>query len=498
MGSKQRVVEGVIWSVLVNVVNAIYGFVATPLLISLFGKDEYGLIALAMSINSYMALMDLGLNSTNVRFFSKWLASGNTEKVKKLMQTCTAFYAVIGFLNAILLLVIYIFCDSIFKLTPDQSLILKQLLLVLSAMAIINWYTSCFSQLISATENIAWIQKRILLTKFLMIIVLLLTFILNLSVVAYFIGTQVVTLMVLPLTIKKILKDTPFVSLTAKFDWATFREILPYSLSIFSFAFFQFSFYNLRAVFLGIQGGASDVAEFNVMNSLVHLATTVSSVFLGALLPSSTRIVVKGDKENYYRLAYQGTKFITITLCFASLGMLTVSGDLMMIYVGESYMHLIPWLGLWLVLVVFSNHIQCISSLILAGSDVSAISRITMISSILGMITTWLTIPYYGAGGAILGNVVYSSFMVLFYWLYYYPQKMAINSCVVVFRSFLPFVLIGAFICATLHQIPHLENHWFNVILFGSIFAILYIICVWFVLDNTDKKFVLGIIAKKR
>lgn len=105
---------------------------------------------------------------------------------------------------------------------------------------------------------------------------------------------------------------------------------------------------------------------------------------------------------------------------------------------------------------------------------------------------------YYDAGGAILDNVVYPSFMVLFYWPYYYPIKMAINSCVVVFRSFLPFVLIGAFICATLHQIPHLENHWFNVILFGSIFAILYIICVWFVLDNTDKKFVLGIIAKKR
>lgn len=64
MSSSKKIVSGVIWSTFVNVINALYGFVAVPILINHFGKAEYGLIGLAMSVNVYMNLMDMGFNST--------------------------------------------------------------------------------------------------------------------------------------------------------------------------------------------------------------------------------------------------------------------------------------------------------------------------------------------------------------------------------------------------------------------------------------------------
>ena len=149
MGSSQKVASGVIWSVVVNIVNAVYGFIAAPLLIAYFGKAEYGLIALATSVNGYMQLMDMGLNSTNVRFFSNWLAKGDTTKVRKLMQTCTAFYAVVGLINAAILIAVCCFSDSLFNVTSEQNVILREILIVLACMAVINWYTSCYNQLIS-------------------------------------------------------------------------------------------------------------------------------------------------------------------------------------------------------------------------------------------------------------------------------------------------------------------------------------------------------------
>ena len=87
MGSSQKIVSGVLWSTLFNIVNAVYSFVAVPILIGYFGKSQYGLIGLAMSINVYMRLMDMGFNSTNVRFFSTWLAEHNLDKVRKAFQT---------------------------------------------------------------------------------------------------------------------------------------------------------------------------------------------------------------------------------------------------------------------------------------------------------------------------------------------------------------------------------------------------------------------------
>ena len=68
MGSASKITSGVLWSLIVNLVNSVYGFISVPILIHYFGKTEYGIIGLAMSVNVYMQLMDMGFNSTNIRF----------------------------------------------------------------------------------------------------------------------------------------------------------------------------------------------------------------------------------------------------------------------------------------------------------------------------------------------------------------------------------------------------------------------------------------------
>ena len=167
MGSSKKIVKGVAWTTVLNFVNAAYNFIAVPILIGYFGKEQYGLIGLAMSINVYMRLMDMGLNSTNVRFYSTWLAQKEYTKVKKSFQTSLSFYGCIGLINAAILLVICAFSDSIFNVTPEQNVILRHLLIILSVSAFCNWFSSCFDQLIKGTENVDWIQRRQLIPKFL-------------------------------------------------------------------------------------------------------------------------------------------------------------------------------------------------------------------------------------------------------------------------------------------------------------------------------------------
>ena len=125
MGSRKKIISGVIWSTIVNIINALYGFVAVPVLINHYGKAEYGLIGLAMSVNVYMNLMDMGFNSTNIRFFSTWLAQNKHERLLKGFQTSLSFYSVIGLFNAVILLIVAFFSDTIFNVTPEQNTILK-------------------------------------------------------------------------------------------------------------------------------------------------------------------------------------------------------------------------------------------------------------------------------------------------------------------------------------------------------------------------------------
>lgn len=497
MSSSHKIASGVFWSVVVNLVNAVYGFIAAPMLIRYFGRSEYGIIALAQSANAYMFLFDMGLSSTNVRFFAKWISEDNKTKINKLMQTCTSFYGCVGLINVAVLMVFYILSDRIFNVTPQQNDILKPMILVLMATALINWYTSCWGQIISATENVAWMQKRTLLSKAFMIVVLILTLVLKLSILEYFVATIIAGLTLIPLTYSKLKKLTPYVSVLPKFDKEIFKEILPYSLNIFSFGLFQAAFYNSRTFFLGIQGNVESVTDFNVMNSIANMVCMVSGVFIGALLPSAAKVVANGDKSNFYRVAYQGTRFVSIVLCFCSFGIMSISSDLMLIYVGADYLHLVPWLNLW-ALFLISSHNSAISSLILAGNDVRAITYSTLIASVVGALVTWFSIPYLFAGGPVLGYAVYTTIQILFYYLYYWPAVMKIDSLMVFKQSFSFYLVSGAVIWFFVSSIPHTNNHWANVLLFGSMFAVIYLLVVYYLLNKEDKEFILSTIKRKR
>ena len=496
MGSSRKIFSGIVWSVLANVLNATYGFIATPLLIRYFGRSEYGLISLATSINGYMAIMDLGLSSTNVRFFASWIAKGEKKRVKKLMQTCTAFYGIIGLINAIILLSLTFFSDKIFNVSYEQNSSLIKMLLILALTAIINWYTSCYGQIISATENVAWVQKRNIITKLLMIIVVVITLTVHFSIVQYFFAVSTVGFIILPATIKKIRKEINYISFFPKFDLEVFKEILPYSLGIFSFAIFQTSYQNLRPIFVGIRGTIEAVTDYGIIMSIAGLVTLVGRVFIGALLPSSSRIVSSKDTNTYNTIAYKGTHYITMVLCFCSFGLITISKDLIIIYVGTEYIHLIPWLNIWLILTITSN-VSAISSLILAGNNIKPLIYSSAVASIMGLAACWITIPYLQVGGAIVAMIVYNCVQQLFYYIYLWPKILHINSWRIFIHTDIPFLITGGSLAYFINQLPHFNNHWLNVTIYGILFCVAYTTLTSLILKKEDRKYIWNLVQKQ-
>lgn len=497
MDSSKKIVSGVIWSTIVNVVNAVYGFIAVPILINHFGKAEYGLIGLAMSVNVYMNLMDMGFNSTNVRFFSTWLAQNKHDRLLKGFQTSLSFYSVIGLINALVLLIVAFFSNEIFNVTPSQNTILKHLFYILAVSAFCQWFSSCFDQIIKATENVAWIQKRTLVTKILMIVALVATVKLDFSIELYFILTCLAQLAIVPLSIGMIKKQIPYISFLPKWDKQSFREMLPYCMNIFSFSLFQFSFYNLRPVFLGIQGTAESVADYRVLNGIIGIVTMLGGAFIGILLPSTAKVVANHDKGAYYRVAYDGTKYISILICFCCFGMMSVGPEVLTLYVGKSYLYLIPWFNLWLICTL-GTHNQAISSLILAGDDIRAISYSSVVASLIGLVLSWLLIPKYQIGGVCIAFAVYMLIQLLFYYMYYWPRKMKIKSGIVFFKCFLPYVLLGLVLYGSVQFLCLSENAFLQFLVKGCAFAVLFLGLSFCLLAKEDRAYVMNIFKRKQ
>lgn len=497
MGSSRKIANAFFWNTIVNLVNAVYGFIAVPILINHYGKAEYGLIGLAMSINVYMNLMDLGLNSTNVRFFSTWITQKNFLSLKKGFQTSLFFYSVIGFLNAVILFCVAILSKHFFNISPEQNEILKHLIYILMVFAFCNWFSNCFDQLIKATENVAWIQKRTLFTKIVMILVLVVTVYENLSIELYYLLTCLSSLLIVPLSIGKIKREIIQISFLPKWDSESFKKMLPYCLNIFSFGIFQFSYANLRPIFLGIQGTIESVTDYRILSSIVGLVTSFGGTIVGILLPSTAKVVAQHDKDAYYKVAYDGTKYISILICFLCFGMITVSSEVIVLYVGESYLQLLPWLSIWL-LCTLSTHNQAISSLILAGTDIKVLSYSSAVASILGLLVCWFLIPSFQIGAVCLSYIAYLAIQLGFFYFYYWPQKMHIQSKKVFLECFSPFVFVGIISCLIVEKIPfEYDCLWLSGFIKGFLFSIIYLCSSFLFISKNDKKFLKKLLLKK-
>ena len=448
-----------------------------------------------MSVNVYMNLMDMGFNSTNVRFFSTWLAQNKRDRLLKGFQTSLSFYSVIGLINAVVLLAVAFFSNGIFNVTAEQDVILKHLFYILAVSAFCQWFSSCFDQIIKATENIAWIQKRTLVTKILMIAALASTVLFDFSIELYFILTCVAQLAIVPMSVGMIRKQIPYIRFMPKWDKQSFQEMLPYCMNIFSFSLFQFSFYNLRPVFLGMQGSVESVADYRILNGIIGIVTMLGGAFMGILLPSTAKVVANHDKEAYYKVAYDGTKYISILICFCCFGMMSVGAEVLTLYVGKSYLYLIPWFNLWL-LCTLGTHNQAISSLILAGDDIRAISFSSIFASVVGLILSWLLIPKYQIGGVCIAFAVYMLIQLLFYYCYYWPLKMKINSVRVFSKCFIPYTVLGASLYVLLSFVHLRVPTLVTFIIKGVLFLVLYGVMTYMFLNRTDRLFLSKIIKR--
>ena len=93
---------GAILSFLTLFLEIFTALLFTPFLIRLFGQAEYGVYMLVVSITSYLALLDLGVGSSVVRFMAKYRANGQEEEQRKFLGTTLIYYTIIALIAGII------------------------------------------------------------------------------------------------------------------------------------------------------------------------------------------------------------------------------------------------------------------------------------------------------------------------------------------------------------------------------------------------------------
>jgi O-antigen/teichoic acid export membrane protein len=492
MGKTKVIFSGVAWTVINNIVNILYGIISVPFLINYFGKDEYGLIGLALSVNVYIQLLDMGMTNSNIRFFSEFLAKNEKENVQKLFSLTHFSYLILGLLNSIILFGLSFLIDDLFKVTPEQTVTLRNLLWILALNATFSWISICFDQFLKAKELIDWIKKRSSFLKSVQFIILAVTIIFKLSIEFYFFGYIFLATIILPLTVIKVKKVNPNLKLNLRFDERMFKTIFPYAASIFSFSIFQFLALNSRPLILGNISGPSAVAEFNIMNTIVFVVTILSGSFTQVLLPIVTKMSVNSDWQGINRIIRDGTKYVSILLSSIIFLLILTVKEVFTLYVGEEYVGLSKWMILWLLTLLLS-HRNVMTSLVFTKKELGSVAVMGAIAMILAIIAYIIYVPKYGVGGVVIGFIIHELTHTLFYYLYFLPKKFKIETTTVFFHSVLPvwLVLGGASALLVFASSTINISIWLLTTLKMCIMGIVTLILSWYILLNKKDKLLL-------
>lgn len=489
----KRIFSGTVWGILARILDAGAKFVTIPLLVGYYGKADYGLIALAFSLNAYLRLMDLGMNVGSVRFLAIWESAKDWTSISRASRSSVLFYGTIGLINSLIFICMGHEGEWLFNLSKDQIPIYRVMMYILAGSTVLNWLSNVIIQLLSAKDELGYVNRVSVISSLLNFAVALAAIQLHWSLPLYFLFYTLSTLVPIPFHVYK-LRVFPIplgALLNPKWDGKIFREILGYSAAIFLMGLFQLTANELRPILLARYARGMDVlTDYRVIQTIAMLVISFGTVFLQVMLPAASKVYATQDQQQMEKMVFEGTRFISVFLTGVVFVLVLNSDSILMLYMGEEYLHLTKWLNIWLFTVLLNMHNTPVASLVLSSGKTRFLIYSSAVACIVSLPITVVLAPSLDVGAAVLGYLVYMSIQIGFFYVYYIPQVLKLSSSRILFGAFGPAILCGvasfavAFLAKNL--LPSLGD-FLNILLVSVVFFVVFgLLLRVFVVDKDD------------
>jgi O-antigen/teichoic acid export membrane protein len=479
------------WSTVSKLLNAVLGFITVPLLLGYFGKADYGVIAIATAWNAYMHLLDLGMNTGAVKFFSQWAAKGDKAKINRVARTNITFYMFVALVNSVFLLALAFWGEFLFSVSHEEFLQLRLCFFILALFTIISWGATSFNQLLIADKQLDFTMKVQTIQTILKMALIFITIKGGMMLTQYFFWlTLIIALAIIPYA-WKCRRDNLIDSIRPAMYWSEFKTVLVFSLSLFALSLFQVTASQSRPILLSIfsENGADAVADFKVVEVIPAFIITLCGSFTSIFLPKTSEMIVRNDHEEIMTFLKKWTSITTIIVCVLCFPFILSHSTIITAYVGESLSHLGRWMALWCVFLILQLHSTPAFSLIVANGKTKALVCATGISCLISMIINVALCKIVPVGSAVIGYCVYMTIMILVYYIYIYKRYLNLDRWDLV-KSFIKPLILAAIACiipylihldVSLFDSLNLAPRWSNVLLF-SVNSAIWLLCFFVLL----------------
>ncbi|PYI52941.1 lipopolysaccharide biosynthesis protein [Paenibacillus flagellatus] len=474
--------------------------ILTPLMIYMWGVEDYGVYRLVITITAYFMLLDMGAGYAIIKYFSEYRGANYKNKTQNLIAIIIFFYTAISLVIITIALVAPNIFHAIFPTFSDKEIELAKLLFFVSMInVVINLFYNCIGSLLKSYE------KHILLNG-----INLLKNIIRFTSIFYLvkIGGTAYTIVIADLIINLVF------CVIAAFYIVFILKIVPkirgitlgFIGSIFSFSGFVFIemvayqlVWSVDYIILGIFTSSTIIAIYSIGTMITSFFESLAIVIYNVVMPRIMQIV--SDKEPNEVLTSELIKIGRINLyvlCLPVVGFVFLGKPFFSLWAGSEFISAY-YVAIIVLIPQFFFRVQYVVSIVLWAKERQKVKALISIAvATINLLITIILVQRLEMIGAAIGT----AFAFLFGYTIgeglYIHKKLGLNL-ITLYKGIYKGTSLGMIlICSISWIITRFgDTTWLSLILQTAIISILYIVIMWFVaFTKKEKRMLLSLIGK--
>ena len=464
----------------------------TPVYLGMLGQSEYGLIATAGSLTSYLSLLSMGVGGSYIRFNAIDRASDDKEQEYKTNGMFQTIYFVISAATLVIGAVLVFLSSYIFQKNYTETELLEiKLIMICTIMQFI--VTFCFN----TTAMALMAYERFFFIRMCLLIACILQPIINLFVL--YLGGKAVAVSVVSLLVSTLTYVIYYIfakkSIGLKFSFGHYDKKLMKSIAVFSGFLFLNSItdqltFTSDTLILGVVSGSVVVAIYAMGSQFKEYFMSFSTSVSGVFAPQVNKLIAENhDKKELDNLFIKvgRVQFYIVTLILT--GYIFLGHQFIILWVTKDYedAYLI---GLFLMLAVYIPCFQNVGLEIQKAKNMhKARSVVYFLIAILNVIISVPAAIWFGGKGAAFVTLVCMFCGTVIFMNIYNQKKVGIDVVRFwknIFRIFLGVIPPIALGIVMKLYVP--IDSYKMLLLSIAVYSIVYLVSIWFISFNEYEK----------
>lgn len=477
--------------------NTISGFLIGPFLVKNLGKNIYGVYTTMHSFSAALAIVDLGVTQTLIRYVSNYrMFQKTTTDISRLCKTVKLLNYITVCIAIVVSLILYFNIPFLYSnsFTAQEILTAKKIYILFAGSIIFTLLSNYYSGIIAGYGYFTFIN----ITKIIRVVfrLLFIFVIIRFSNNIYFVASIDLALSILLFIIDFVFQkgNIKLENTKGYVSKSVIKEITVFTLLCFLQSLIDQLNSNLDNILIGAVIGSSAVTIYSFGLTIYSMFGQFSISINQMLIPHMTEIIKTDDTP----IKFEKTLINIGRIQFSFIGAILFG----FIALGEIFINL--WLGknykpVWMIAVILmaSSVLPLVTngviSILKAKNKLVFRTFSLLVMAVINGISTYFLIKYYGyfyaCVGTALGTILVNTIiMYIYYW-----KELHLNMLKIVFGIIYKILPCNIVPCFIIHFIfKKLPQTYFLLILGVISYLIIYCILLWFLaITKTEKKLIL-------